>query len=175
MPAVLEIRLSAKEKRSLVRLQARSKRSRLVKRVTALLLLEAGKPTVEVLGTLDISRRTLVSWKHRWIQRRYFGLEDGKHTGRRPRATPSYIKEMVKAVERDPREYGYAFTRWTAPRLAEYLFETTDIRITPQWITELLRSHGFVWRKTKRTIRNLQKPSTRERARRALIRLKKGS
>jgi len=174
MPAVLDCRLSAPERRSLVRLQSRSQHPRLVKRVTALLLLEAGKPTCEILDTLGISRRTLVNWKQRWLRRRHFGLEDGKHTGRRPRATPAYIKKMVTAVEQDPREYKYAFTRWTAPRLAEYLFESTDIRLTPQWVTELLRIHGFVWRRTKRTIRNLQKPSTRERARRALKRLKRG-
>jgi hypothetical protein len=58
--------------------------------------------------------------------------------------------------------------------LAEYLFQKTGIRLTPHWVREQLRRKGFVWRRTKRTIRNLQDAKLKERAQKALRRLKKG-
>lgn len=81
---------------------------------------------------------------------------------------------MLWAVEKDPRTLGFAFSRWTAPRLAEYLREQTGILVTAQWLAELLRTQGYVWRRTKRTLRNLQDPAAVKRAARRIRRLKRG-
>jgi transposase len=131
-------------------------------------------PLVQIAQGFTVTSATLINWKHRWLKRRHFGLADAPRSGRPSKADARYVKELLRVVRRDPRELRYAFTRWTAPRLAQYLGEETGVWLTPQWITELLRTHGIVWRKTKRTIRNLQKRAATERARKALQRLKKG-
>jgi transposase len=175
MPDVIRIALSPSERRALTRLRRQASSKKASDRITSLLLLGSGMPTSKVLEALSISRRTLLNWKQRWLKEKVFGLEDKPHTGRPPVATPKYIRAMVRTVRLDPRALGFAFTRWTAPRLAEYLARTTGIRLTANWVSELLRTQGFVWRKTKRTIRNLQDPKAKERAQKRLRRLKKGS
>jgi transposase len=174
MPALIRIRLSLSEKQGLIQQQARMQSSRFIKRACALLLLDAGTPTDKVLKALAISRRTLVNWKNRWLKGRRRNLEDKKHTGRPPKASGSYVAKMIRAVGQDPRSFGYVFTRWTAPRLVAYLYHATGIRLTAEWLNELLRMHGLFWRKTKRTLRNLQNPAEIERAKRQLRRLKRG-
>lgn len=174
MPAALAIRLSPSERHALLRQRRKVRSPRASDRITALLMLAAGVLIAEILDALGISRRTLLYWKQRWMKRRHFGFEDAERSGRPSEATATYVREMVRAVRRDPRSLGYAFTRWTAPRLSQYLSEVTGVRLTPKWLSELLRMHGFVWRKTKRTIRNLQNPAATKRAQKALKRLKKG-
>ena len=174
MPVRIEVHLTSSERRGLQRQRRTVKSAKVRDRITAVLMLAAGALTSDIMEALSISRATLANWRNRWLKRRSFGLEDGIHPGRPARADARYIRAMVTAVRKDPRDLGYAFTRWTAPRLSEYLRETTGVRLTSQWVTELLRMHGFVWRKTKRTIRNLQNPGATQRAQKALRRLKKG-
>lgn len=175
MPDVTRIALSPSERRALTRLRRQAKSKKASDRITSLLLLGSGMSTGKVLEALSISRRTLLNWKQRWLKEKVFGLEDKPHTGRPPVATPKYIRAMVRTVRLDPRALGFAFTRWTAPRLAEYLARTLGIGLTANWVSELLRTQGFVWRKTKRTIRNLQDPKAKKLAQKRLQRLKKGS
>lgn len=175
MRPAIAIRLSAAEARSLRRLQARSKSGRVWARISAILMLAAGLSAAKVHCALSVSRVTLTRWKKRWIKGRQFRLADAPRSGRPPRVTPKYIHEMTRVVQQDPRRLGYAFRRWTAPRLAEYLAHKTGIRVTDDWLAELLRTHGFVWRKTKRTLRNLQDPAAAKHAQKQLKRLKRGS
>lgn len=174
MPAVTALSLSPHQRRALERTRRETGSGRVADRVTALLLLDSGAPTSQILSALGISRRTLQYWKQRWLRRKVFGLEDKYRSGRPPRVTPEYVRELIRTVRRDPRSLGYAFTRWTAPRLSEYLFQRTGIRLTSHWVREQLRRKGFVWRRTKRTIRNLQDAKLKERAQKQLRRLKKG-
>jgi len=174
MSSPLIVRLTRFQRKFLKRQRRRARSNRARDRITAMLLLAAGVPMLKILESLSITRTTLLRWKHRWLKRRLFGFEDAERSGRPPKATSRYVQAMLRLVPRDPREFGYVFTRWTAPRLAQYLGETTGIWLTPAWVSELLRQHGIVWRKTKRTIRNLQNRAAKKRAQKALRRLKKG-
>lgn len=172
MPSLLKVHLSPAQKRALIRQQKRTRSAQLVKRITAILMANAGVATRQILESLSITRATLTNWKHRWLRRQ--SLEDQQHPGRPPRANASYVRRLVQTALQDPRELGYAFSRWTAPRLAEYLLEQTGLRLTPKWVNELLRTHGIVWGKTKPFLGNLCDPAEFERAKHRLRRLKKG-
>jgi len=174
MPTAVEIRFTTSDKAALKRQLGTACSRRVRDRIVALLMLAAQVPLKKIVQGLSITRATLVNWKHRWLERRHFGLADAPRAGRPPEADAVYVRDLVRVVLRDPRDFGYAFTRWTAPRLAEYMGEQTDVWLTPEWISELLRMHGIVWRKTKRTIRNLQNRTATKRTQKALRRLKKG-
>ena len=174
MPTSIPVHLSVSDKAALQRQFRKARSSRVRDRIVGLLMLAAQVPLAKIAEGLSVTRATLVNWKHRWLERRHFGLADAPRSGRPPEADAAYVKELLRVVQRDPRDSGYAFTRWTAPRLAQYMGEQSDVWLTPQWISELLRMHGFAWRKTKRTIRNLQNRVATKRAQKALRRLKKG-
>ena len=174
MPAPIAIVLSRPQRRRLLRQRGASASPHLWKRITAILLLATRTAAAKIVEALSVTPRTLLNWKRRWLKNGELGLDDAERSGRPPRITSLHIGILLETVRKDPADLGYAFRRWTAPRLCEYLFERTHTRVTAHWISELLRTHGFVWRRTKRTIRNLQDPLATKRAARALKRPKKG-
>ena len=143
-------------------------------RATALLMSARGVGGEEIAATLGVTRRTVTNIRARWAELGLAGLSDRPRAGRPPRAGKAYRAALRRTVRRDPRKLGYAFTRWTAPRLAAHLARQMGVPLTAKRVAALLREEGFVWRRTKRTLRNLQDPVEVERTRRLLARLKRG-
>jgi len=170
-----DIKLTQEERRDLQEIAKSDnepKKTRL--RAIQILLSDFGESAINIGRVLGIAKRTVQETRERWRRHAFEGLYDLPKTGRPPKVTPQYERLLRKRVQTDPRRLGFAFSRWTCPRLAEYLYQETGIRITPNWVAELLHTYGFVWRKSKLTIRNLQDHKEKERARRGLNRLKKG-
>lgn len=125
-------------------------------RATVVLMSEQGSSARAIARVLGIAVRTVRETRRRWRQEGFEGLYDASRCGRPARADKNYRRLLREVVQTDPRKLGYSFAHWTAPRLAEYLKERTGISLCDDWVRMLLKSLGFVWRKTKLTIRNLQ-------------------
>ncbi|MDB4929020.1 MAG: helix-turn-helix protein [Myxococcaceae bacterium] len=169
------IRVTAAQRRRLqaiVQGAAGSARVRL--RATVILLSAEGTGGEQIARALGITRRTVTNTRARWRERGLAGLAEGARSGRPPLATASYRAKLRATVECDPRTLGYAFTRWTAPRLAAYLAKVTGVHLSTPRLLRVLHREKFVWRRTKRTLRNLQEPSEIASTHRLLKRLKKG-
>lgn len=170
------IRLTREERRELQGIVQRKREPASAKlRATVVLMSAQGDSAAKISRVLGITERSVYRTRQRWRREAFTGLYDHARPGRPPKATAEYVKLLIKTAPRDPREVGYAFARWTSPRLAEYLKEKTGIELTAEWIAELLHMHGFVWRKGKLTIRNLQDPREKKRAQRWLKRLQQGA
>lgn len=169
------VQLKRGDRRRLQRI-AKAERERPATRTRALVVLlsDAGQSGEEIAALLGITRRTVTNTRGRWRKRGVEGLADAPRPGRPPLADAAYLRLLLRTVERDPRQLGYAFARWTAPRLAAYMAEATGIGLTPGWVAQILKGRGYVWRRTKRTTRNLQDPDAVAQARRRLLRLKRG-
>ena len=169
------IRLTAEERRELQQISlSGSEKRRARARALVVLLTDAGQSATQIVHVIGMPLRTVKASRRRWRQQAFEGLHDAPRAGRPPKADASYIRKMLAAVEKDPRSLGFAFARWTAPRLVTYLREQTGVTVSPEWLAKLLRKHGFVWRRTKLTTRNLQDPAAVKRAARQLRRLKGG-
>lgn len=142
-------------------------------RALILLLSDQGHSGEHISSLLGLSRRMVSRTRTRWREHNLKGLPDQPRPGRPPKVTDAYLTELFRCVALDPRSLGYAFTRWTAPRLAAYLHEKTHILISADWVAELLRARHYVWRRTKQTIRNKQNPKEVKRAKQELLELKK--
>jgi transposase len=172
MPSPRTIRLTTRQRQQLHEARDAGE-TRTWCRAAALLLLDAGVAEPAIRTSLGVSPTTLLNWKRRWAEEGIGMLADRPRSGRPRRADTSYVQALLEAVQQDPRELGFAFTRWTAPRLDAYLKQRTGVSVSDRWLRELLRRHHFVWRKTKRTIRNLQDPVAVAAAQKKLNRLKK--
>lgn len=173
--AVAPIRLATRQRQELQRLSTASgEHPRTRMRAIVVLLSGAGQSAQRIAGITGLCLRAVRGTRSRWRKHGITGLGDRPRSGRPPRADASYVRELMSAVAKDPRTLGYAFGRWTAPRLVEYMREQTGVVVTDQWLSELLKTHGYVWRRTKRTIRNLQNRAAVKRAGRRLRRLKRG-
>jgi len=136
--------------------------------------------TAEAMGARKIAavtgacERTVRDARSRWRRQAFDGLHDRPRSGRPPRVNSRYLRLMSRVVQTDPRKLGYAFAHWTAPRLAEYLQQQTGIGLCDDWVRMRLKLLGFVWRKTKLTIRNLQDPRGKKEGARAVVETAEG-
>lgn len=155
------LRLTLQERKGLQRIPSSRERSgRSSVRATVVLMSAEGSSAKAIARVLGVGLRTVRRTRRRWRREGFEGLNDGWRPGRPVRADPEYLELMRRVVRTDPRKLGYCFAHWTAPRLAAYLQEQTGVRLCDDWVRMLLKAQGFVWRKTKLTIRNLQ--DTRE-------------
>ncbi|WP_169787087.1 winged helix-turn-helix domain-containing protein [Hyalangium minutum] len=60
-------------------------------------------------------------------------------------------------MERDPRQQGYAFARWTCARLAVHLEQHAGVHISLDWGGEVLRRHGFGWPEAVGLLRRIRR------------------
>lgn len=167
--------LSARGRRKLQGIaKSKQEKARTKIRATVLLMTDTGIGKTAISKLLGISIRTVIRIRRRWRRCGLNGLADLKRPGRPPLANGNYLRKLTNIVEKDPRNFGYAFRRWTAPRLSEYMSQKTGIRVTSRWITKLLHRSGFVWKRTKQTTVNLTRSTDIRRAYNQLERLKKG-
>jgi transposase len=151
------IQLTLQEQRELLRISRDSDQpSRARNRATIILMSAEAIGAKRIAKATGTCKRVVHEARRRWRRQAYEGLYDRPHTGRPPRADGRYRRLLSRTVCSDPRKLGYAFAQWTAPRLAEYMKQQTGVGLCDDWVRMLLKSLGFVWRKTKLTIRNLQ-------------------
>lgn len=143
-------------------------------RALSVLLSAAGQGGESIGAILGTTRRTVTQARTRWRRGGLLALRDVVPPGRPPKATKAYMRRLLHLATSDPRKLGYAFVRWTAPRLAAQMAKETGVRLSAGWVVTLLRTRCLVWRRTKRTIRNLQEPAAVAKAQRRLRRLKRG-
>ncbi len=58
--------------------------------------------------------------------------------GNNRKATDKYIEILLKTIDKDPKELGYEFGRWTTRRLAVYLEEITAIDLGSSQVRRIL-------------------------------------
>ena len=98
---------------------------------------------------------------------------DEPRSGRPVLATPEYCAKLEVLIETDPTELGYGFTVWTAERLLAHLEKETGICMIDDTLRNLLQKHGYVYRRPKHDLKNLQDPEARAAAEESLEILKK--
>jgi transposase len=96
-----------------------------------------------------------------------------KPPGRPSRANTKFLQQMREAVRTNPLTLGYGFSTWSAGRLAEHLAKATGIRFSSDQIIRLLHRHGFSVHRPKHTLKGKRDEIAYEKAKKALIRLKK--
>lgn len=150
------IRLTPKQRLVLQRATRQRSQGGVGLRATVVLLSAQGQSAVRIAATLGLTARTVYECRRRWRQHGLRGLEDAPRSGRPKRVEATYLRVLLRTVESDPRQLDFAFTRWTRSRLAEYLRQRTGADVSPEWVGQLLRRHGYVWRRAKPTTRNLR-------------------
>lgn len=117
--------LSRRERAKLQDLIAQPHDARQTLRAYALLWLDDGESVPAVAQRLGVTRQTVYNWASRFQARTDLELTsrllDAPRSGR-PCTASGVIDPLIdEVIERDPREFSYRSTVWTAPLLVEYL------------------------------------------------------
>ena len=106
----------------------------------------------------------------RWLQQFETGglpaLRPGKSTGRPPKADADFQAALAEAVERNPRDLGYPFTRWSVDLLSEHLRRTTHVSVSPSTVYHTLKRLGYRYGQPKLDLKHRQDPKDVARAKR---------
>lgn len=126
------------------------------RRIEIMLLADVGKSQSQICEIIGCSQEMARYWiglaeaglAHKWNER---------PIGRPKIVNAQYLDRLKELVTHSPRDYGYAFTYWTAQWLSKHLANEFNIQISDRHINRLLKQMGL---STKRKTANL--PETQE-------------
>lgn len=149
--------LTAGERRQLEEIV--TKRAHLSKdycRAQAVLWFANGKSVREIANLLRVSRQTVYNWLKQFQKREPLDvrkrLGDAPRSGR-PRAGDGQIDEWIdEVIDKDPRDFGYQATAWTAPLLARYLEDIWEIVVSPRTVGRALSRLRIRWKRPRHAL-----------------------
>lgn len=112
------------------------------KRIQIMLLADEGKSQTEICRILGSTNATV---RH-WMQLARCGMvHQWQHNpvGRPKKVSQAYMKRLEELVNHSPRDYGYAFKRWTANWLRKHLAKEFEVEISGHHIGRLLKQMGL--------------------------------
>ena len=109
-----------------------------------LLLQNDGKTYEEIANFIGCGYRTVAHWCVHGDPDNLNSLRDKREQGNYRKATEEYIELLQNVVEKNPRDFGYEFGRWTGERLSTYLSEQTGIKLSSKQISRILQKKTTV-------------------------------
>ncbi|BAZ22029.1 hypothetical protein NIES4073_29100 [Kalymmatonema gypsitolerans NIES-4073] len=121
------------------------------RRIEIMLLADAGQSQAQICEALLCAQETARYWitmaqtgqAHKW---------DERPMGRPKAINQQYLERLKELASHSPRDYGYAFERWTAQWLGKHLAQELGIKVSNYHITRLLKSMGLSTRRTSKTV-----------------------
>ena len=147
--------------------------ARLFRNATAILMSAAGRSKFSIAHDLGCSPSTVDHVRQRYRRDGLDGLVPRKPPGPPSRATAEFRATLRRTVETPPQSLGYAFSVWSASRLAKHLAEETQISFGEDQMRRLLHQEGFSVQRPKHTMKGKRDEAAYEQARRELKVLKK--
>jgi transposase len=144
------------------------------KRAVGLLMSAEGATARAIRQATGLAGDTITDIRRRWQERALSSLDDAPRSGRRPKVTPAYRRELRDALRTSPLRYGYALTVWSVARLNTHLHRLTGIPVCDDWLRRLMHAEGFVFRRPQHTLRGKRNETAFRKTQRRLNRLKKG-
>lgn len=117
-----------------------------------LLAAEQCLTAAQISEIVRASEETVRRWLKRYLAEGVEGLHDEPQPGAPRRVTEEYREGLIHAVRRRPRSLGLPFSVWTLQRLADYMAESTGIRVTYETVRVHLKAEGIVLSRPQHTI-----------------------
>jgi len=105
-------------------------------------LLGQGVSQSEVARRLGVHRQSVIRWARQLAQAGRAGLKKAGRAGRKPRLSPTQLRQLEQELKRGPRAFGYGTGRWTASQVRQLIVFRTGVRYHPAHVWRLLRQLG---------------------------------
>jgi len=174
MPKRIDFTLTTEQDNELGHAIRTDKRPEVRQRATAMRLLSRGNSPKEVAEVMEVSEATVYSWRRRYAADGLEGLANRPKGRPQRKADDAYLQELKATLEKEPEELGYEFAIWTVERLRDHLAAVTGVHLSTGHLRVLMRTHGYVYRRPKHDLTNLQDQEAKAAAQAQLDELKKG-
>lgn len=161
MPKYNNYQLNEEQRAAIEEAIRSEKRVDVVRRATALRMLDRGHLVSEVEAVLGVKHACVYRWYHRFQEEGMEGLVNRPKSGRPSKTDAGYWEALERTLEQDPTELGYPFSVWTVPDLAAQLEQVTGIKLSPAQLRLQMKRRGYVWRRPKHDLHALQDAAAR--------------
>ena len=120
----------------------------------------------QIAPIVERNRSTVYRWLKEFHAHGLPALWPGKSTGRPPKADADFQAALAQAVEQNPRNLGYPFTRWSVDLLTEHMRRTTHVVVSCSTVYHTLKRLGYRYGRPKLDLKHRQDPKEVARARR---------
>ena len=158
--------LSRAERKAIRKLRKRPPNVEVYRRTQAVHFSSEGLKVQQIAEIVGRSRISVTRWLHAFDRRGLLALWPGKSTGRPPKADSDFQAALVEAVEQNPRDLGYAFTRWSADLLTEHLRRKLHVDISSSTVYKSLKRLGYRYGRPKLDLKHRQDAKDVRRAKR---------
>lgn len=145
--------LRPKERATLESLAVSTREAQQLRRVQALLWLDAGAAADEVAARLRVSRQAISTWITQFQQRQgedmTLRVAPGTRSGRPPTAQGMMAPLIEAVIARDPRDLGSRSTVWTAPLCTPYLREAQALTVSRQSVSRAIARLRLRWKRPR--------------------------
>ena len=159
-------RLTRAERAALGKLRKKPPNLGVYRRVQAIHLSTQRLKTHQIAEIVSRSALTVTRWIHEFDAHGLPALWPGKSTGRPPKADADFQAALCRAVEQNPRDLGYPFTRWSVDLLTEHMRRTTHIDVSCSTVYHTLKRLGYRYGSPKLDLKHRQDPKEVARAKR---------
>lgn len=118
-------------------------------RATIVLLRAEGLKIRPIAQQVGRSEEVVVRWLKRFNEEGLAGLEERAGRGRRPTYSQSERGQMIAVARTQPAQLGQAYNYWSLRRLADYMAQAYDIKVSKSQLACILRQEGLRWYQEK--------------------------
>lgn len=161
MPKQINYQLNEEQVAVVRQAMKHDKRAEVRHRATAIQLLHQGMKPQAVADTLAVSLGSIHKWHARWREGGLDALANQPKSGAPPKADEAYWQRVEQVVTQEPHAFGYAFSIWTTERLIAHMVRETGIELSSSRCQAIMRQRGYVYRRPKHDLGNLQDPDAR--------------
>lgn len=138
-----------------------------------ILMSGAGDSKAAISKDLGCSVGTVDNLRKRYRKEGVAGLRRKSPPGRTSRADQDFRECLQKVLESSPQDLGYAFTVWSAQRLAAHLKNVAGIEFSVGQMRRIMKEEGFTIQRPKHTMKGKRDETAYEQSRDELTVLKK--
>lgn len=173
MPKRIKFALTAEELQQIQNVITSHPDGRVQKRAQILYMRHLGKKVREIAEIVCMTEAAVYYWQKRWKEQGFSGVEDQKRSGRPPIGGDDFKQKLEALIDTDPSEFGYGFSVWTQERLIQHMGKETGHFVSEPTMHNRLKELGFVYRRPKHDLSNLQDKDVKKQADLMIDELKK--
>jgi transposase len=165
MPKLLTVQLSPQQQVELRRrLHERDLAPHTRMRLECLRLADKGMTAPQIASLMEVHPATVRTAFKRFQAAGFAALADAPRCGRPPQVRRADLDALEAMLDASAN----GGPSWTAPQLTDWLQAQRGVRISPSWLTHLLRADGFRYKRTRDSLRHKTDPVLQQAARAAL-------
>jgi len=121
-------------------------------RAHMILLSDRGYSAPKIAELHNVTNPMVYKWMGRFDEEGPSGLYDRDREGRPPKIDEDAEAKIEELLESDPTEHGKNATRWTTPRIAEYLRKKQGIAVHPDTVRDAPKRLEYSWTRPRRQL-----------------------